>query len=105
MIAGAATCEGECVGNPGFTDYGAASDSYTALAFGLGLEINLPIPTADVRIPFSLKGNFNPGVGSTREERATHQVIAGTPPNINVETFNASWKFQAVANFGAKWHF
>jgi hypothetical protein len=104
VIAGDATCEGDCIANPGNTDYAATKEGYTAFAFGLGLEVNLPIPTADIRIPLSLKGNFNPGVSSKRDERATH-TVGGAPANINSENFSTAWKFQAVGNFGAAWHF
>ena len=73
-----------------------------AFAFGLGLEVNLPIPHADIRLPFSLRGNYNPGVKGTRDERANHQTNA---TNITREDFSTAWKFQATGTFGAAWHF
>ncbi|MCA9620062.1 MAG: hypothetical protein KC731_13645 [Myxococcales bacterium] len=102
VVPGDATCEEGCTSNPSQTTYGAYSEGYTAFAFGLGLEINLPIPTADIRIPLSLRGNVNPGVKGTREERANHVV---TGDRITTEDFSTAWKFQAVGNFGAAWHF
>ena len=90
----------------GTPTYGAKSESYTAFAFGLGMEINLPTPTVDMRIPFSLRGNVNPGVGSTRDERGSYQTaVVGGEPVITAETFNTSWKFQASFNIGLSGHF
>lgn len=95
-------CEQACQNNPSGTTYGAYSESYTAFAFGLGMEINLPIPKADIRIPLALRGNFNPGVGGTRDDRAEHDTAGG---NIVREEFSTAWKFQATGTFGAAWHF
>jgi hypothetical protein len=101
VIVGDAKCEEACTGNPSGTTYGAFSEGYTAFTFGLGLEVNLPVPTADIRIPLSLRGNFNP-TGGTRDDRANH-VTAGN--SLVQEDFSTAWKFQAVGNFGAAWHF
>jgi hypothetical protein len=102
VIPGDAECEDRCTDNPSGTDYGAFSESYTAFAFGLGMEINLPIPKADIRIPLSLRGNYNPGVGGTRDDRANHVTNA---TNIVREDYSTAWKFQATGTFGAAWHF
>jgi hypothetical protein len=87
------------VGGP---NYSASTADYTMFTFGLGLEIMLPIPSVDIRIPFSLRGSYNPGASDKRDERGDH-VVNGT--DLQSETFDTSWKFQAVANFGAAWHF
>ncbi|MEQ9320936.1 MAG: hypothetical protein RIF41_17370 [Polyangiaceae bacterium] len=102
VIPGDAECEERCTNNPSGTRYGAFSESYTAFAFGLGLEVNLPIPKADIRIPLSLRGNYVPSVAGTRDERANH-TDNGT--NLTSEEFSTKWKFQAAGTFGAAWHF
>lgn len=89
---------------PGGPIYGASTDTYTMFTFGFGLEVMLPIPDVDIRIPFSLRGSYNPGVSSARDERADPpQVVNGT--DLQSETFKTNFKFQAVGNFGAAWHF
>jgi len=106
VLASDGACTGECENNPGLTDYDAEAESYTALAFGLGIEINLPIPKADIRLPVSLRGNVNPSVSSERDDRATHQTgTVGGVPNLSRETFNTAWKFGAHGSFGLSWHF
>jgi hypothetical protein len=84
-------------------NYGAkAPESYTYFTFGLGLEFMLPIPSVDIRIPLTLRGSVNPGVSGERAERATPEVVGG---DFRGETYITEWKFKAVANFGASWHF
>ncbi|MEM9692500.1 MAG: hypothetical protein AAGA56_08150 [Myxococcota bacterium] len=100
VIGRNATCE-ECDSPPN-TQYAAVSASYTALAFGFGMEINLPVPNVDLRIPITLRGNFNPSVSDRREERATHVV---TNDNIDREEVAVEWKYQASGAFGLAWHF
>lgn len=88
----------------GAATYGATAESYTMFTFGFGLEVMLPIPSVDIRIPFSLRGSYNPGVSAKRDERSDPPPTAnGT--DLTRETFKTDWKFQAVANFGAAWHF
>jgi hypothetical protein len=97
-VPGGGTAAG--VGGPVYGT--AATESYTMFTFGLGLEIMLPIPSVDIRIPFSLRGSYNPGASDKRDERGDH-VVNGT--DLQSENFATNWKFQAVANFGAGWHF
>lgn len=112
VIAGDAECkltqsngEGSCDSPPGDTAFAAQSEDYVAVAFGLGIEINFPVlPLIDLRIPFHLRGNFSPGAGSTREDRADH-VIAPGGGDIQREIFHTAWQFQAAATFGVAWHF
>jgi len=102
VVPGDAKCEEACTSNPSGTTYGAYSEGYTAFTFGLGLEVNLPIPKADIRIPLSLRGNYVPSVGGTREDRA-NQTTNGT--NITSEEYSTKWQFQAAGTFGVAWHF
>ena len=60
------------------------------------------LPLIDLRFPFHLRGNYSPGAGVTREERANHDTLGN---NIVKETFHTAWQFQAAVTFGAAWHF
>ena len=82
--------------------YGAFTESYTMLAFGMGLEFNLPVKAADLRVPFSIRGGFNPSVGGTREERTRHTPDAGV---VTGESFSTAFKFQIGAQLGMAVHF
>ena len=72
--------------------------------FGLGVEINLPIPKVDLRIPLALRGSANPGVSDKRVERARH-VTSVTSDQLVSVSYNTEWKFQAVGSFGLSGHF
>jgi hypothetical protein len=75
----------------------AAADSYTMFTFGLGGEFKLPIPSVDLRIPFSLRGSVRPGAGNTLADRA--KVVDGHAQ------FNSAWRYQALATLGVAAHF
>jgi hypothetical protein len=47
----------------------AQADTYVMVTGGLGMEIKLPIPGLDLRIPISLRGSYNPGVGERLADR------------------------------------
>jgi hypothetical protein len=89
---------------PASTRKSAFSESYTNFTFGMGLEFKLPIPIEQVqfRIPFQLRGSFNPGVSGERIERAQHNVSGS---NLVSESYSTAFKFQAVAAFGLGVHF
>ena len=77
--------------------YGAYTRNYTMLAFGLGLEFNLPTKGADLRIPLTLRGGFNPSVGDSREERVHAFPDEG---DIAMERFDTAWQWTARAQIG-----
>lgn len=79
----------------------ARTDNYRFFTAGLGLEIKLPIPSVDVRIPFSLRGSYyNPG--DNVEDRADYSLNGNT---ITKVTYNTQWKWQALATLGAQIYF
>ncbi len=87
-------------------NFSAFSEKYTFLTFGFGMEINLPIPSVDIRIPIQLRGSYNPGVSDDRTERSnvTTRTEAG---NLKVasESYRTEWLWQVGANLGVMWHF
>ena len=88
--------------NVGQLDYSAYTESYTMFMFGLGVEVNLPIKEVDMRIPFTIRGGYNPGVSDERSERATHGPAEGT---ITEESFSTAWKYAVGAQLGLSVHF
>lgn len=61
------------------TANGAHSDNYKYWTFGFGLEIKLPVPDLDIRIPISIRGSYNPSVSDHVVDRWT---ITPAPPNF-----------------------
>jgi hypothetical protein len=94
-----ASTEGD---NPGTIQYSATAGSYTMFTFGLGLEINLPIPGVDIRLPIAVRGGYNPGVPDKRSEMANHTPVNQIPTQIE---FKSEWKWEAAGTFGAGVHF
>jgi len=93
--------------NPAGVTYSAYTDDYIAFTFGLGFEVNLPIPVVDVRIPISLRGNYNPGVTEKRDDRGTYVIgtdAAGDAAVVSA-SYSTEWKFQAVGQWGIAAHF
>ena len=74
----------------------ARTSNYTFFTAGLGLEIKLPIPAVDIRIPFSLRGSYY-NMGDKVEDRGefTNQRF----------TYDTRWKWQALATLGAQYYF
>jgi len=80
------------------TSYTAFTESYTMVAFGLGIEFNLPTPKVDMRIPLSLRGGYNPGVSNRRDERTRWQPESGPP--LTEESFSTAWQYTIRAQLG-----
>ena len=78
--------------------YGAYTEDYTMVAFGLGVEINLPTKGVDMRIPLSIRAGYNPGVGSRNE------MTRGGPPFAN-EEFSTAWEWTIRAQLGTSVNF
>ena len=67
--------------------------------FGLGMEIKLPVPKADIRIPLTLRGSYNPGVEAKAIDR-----LDGTP-TASKATFKTEWQWNAAATLGVAYYF
>jgi len=82
------------------TQYGAYTvDGYTMFAFGIGAEINLPTPFVDLRLPISLRGAYNPGIGGSRSDRVV--AIEGDDPTIlGAEFFSTTWEWNVRLHAG-----
>ena len=74
------------------------ADSYWMFAFALGMEVKLPLPVVDIRIPISIRGSATPGASSKPEDR-TRQTALGTLQ------YNAEWAYAFSLNAGAQIYF
>ena len=85
----------------------SVNDKYTMVTFGLGMEFRIPSFTKylDIRIPLSLRGGFNPGVGSVLDpDRATYQGTGFEINQIQSITYKSVWEWQAQGTIGATIH-
>ena len=89
-------------------------EAYTALRFGLGMDIMLPVPGVDLRIPINFAGNYNYGLGDDLEpERVTLGCGPVTtmvprsfdPSQCNRITYQSEWKWQAQFTLGLAYYF
>jgi hypothetical protein len=75
------------------------ADTYVMVTFGVGVEIKLPLPVIDLRLPIGIRGSFSPGVSSAYGDRTTNSL---TPPLV---TYRSEWKYAAAATLGAALYF
>jgi hypothetical protein len=87
----------------GGVDVAAEAESYIALAFGFGFEFVLPVPDMDVRIPFTLRGSWNPSVEDDITSRARFDIEGSQ--TLNAVVFKSEWEWQAVASMGVAFYF
>lgn len=76
---------------PGIT---ATADNYVMITGGGGIEIKLPLPVIDLRIPIGLRFSYNPSVPSAFADRVT-----ATSPTTAV--YHSEWKYAASLTLGA----
>jgi hypothetical protein len=84
------------------TRYTNKADNYTMLTIGIGGEFKLPIPSVDLRIPFSIRGSVRPRVGDGLADRATYDISGNVIRGVE---FNSAWRYQALATLGVAAHF
>ncbi len=97
---------GETTASPataGGVDVAAEAESYIALAFGFGFEFVLPVPDMDVRIPFTLRGAWNPSIEDEMSNRARFDIEGAN--TLNAVVFKSEWEWQAVASLGVAFYF
>ena len=78
--------------------YAQTADTYVMFTFGAGIEIKLPIPILDLRIPIGVRGSYAPGVSGTFADRTP---TIGPP----VTTYRSEWKFAVNGTLGAAIYF
>ncbi len=91
----------------GFPQIAAKADRYTMVSFGLGMEFVLPVPSIDLRIPFTLRGGYNPSAGDTLDDRATHTITPVGPHAVRIDKieYKSEWRYQAHATLGVAAYF
>jgi hypothetical protein len=76
----------------------AKADTYWMITGGGGVEIKLPLPILDLRIPITLRGSYNPGLSSKYLDRTKINATTGT-------TYDSAWKFAFNFTAGAAIYF
>jgi hypothetical protein len=80
------------------TNAKAYAEGYTMLTGGIGMEIKLPIPALDIRIPMSARLSLNPKSSSELAQRVNVD-LTGTA------TFRSEWKYQGLATLGVAFYY
>jgi hypothetical protein len=75
----------------------AKADNYVAITAGVGVEIKLPLPILDLRIPVDLRASYNPSVSSKFSDRVQS---GGT-----TLTYHSEWKYSVALTAGAALYF
>lgn len=80
----------------------AGAGAYSVWMAGLGLEVKLPIPGADIRIPLALRAGFNTPFSENATERALYALDAdGYVRSMELET---AWSYHAALTVGLTWY-
>jgi hypothetical protein len=72
----------------------ATAENYVAITGGAGIEIKLPIPVIDLRIPVGVRVSYTPGVPSGFSERVT-------PTSLTSAVYHSEWKYAFNLTLGA----
>lgn len=87
---------------PGGVAVAATADTYGVFTFGFGFEFMLPVDGMDVRLPFNLRGLYNPGYGNNLDGRATYTADGDV---LTGATFVTEWEWQAAVSLGLAFYF
>lgn len=79
----------------------SSASSYKMWTFGLGAEASIPGLSA-LRIPFSIRGSYNPSTGNSVNDRARWDV---TGNKVNGTTYITEWKFRPEITLGVSYFF
>lgn len=74
------------------------ADRYAYVTVALGVEISLPIPTIDLRVPIALRGSFNPGTSDAIDDR--RDVSLGPSGTVSRVTYRTEWQYQGALTVG-----
>lgn len=72
----------------------ATADNYVSITGGAGIEIKLPLPVIDLRIPVGLRVSYTPSVPSGFSERVT-------PTSFTSAVYHSEWKYAFNFTLGA----
>jgi hypothetical protein len=72
----------------------ASATSYTMLTWGAGGELDLPIPSVDVRVAATLRGSVTPGLGDGRAERATY--FGADVHRLDGIIYRTRWRYKVL---------
>lgn len=73
------------------------ADTYVMITGGLGVEIKVPLPILDLRIPIGLRASYNPSVSAKYSDRVT--LVNGTA------RYQSEWKYAVNLTAGAAIYF
>jgi hypothetical protein len=74
------------------------ASTYVMITGGVGIEIKLPLPVLDLRIPLGLRFSYAPGIPGTFDERVKVNPGGGY-------TYQSEWKFAVNGTLGAALYF
>ena len=77
----------------------AHADNYVMVTFGAGVEIKLPLPILDLRIPLGIRGSYNPSAPSSFSDRVKGNLLTGPL------TYYSGWKYDVNFTAGAAIYF
>lgn len=83
---------------------GAKADSYVMLAAALGVEIKLPLPAIDLRIPIAFRFGLNPGTSDKVVDR--RETATGISTNaVTAIAYKSEWQYQGQLTAGLSYWF
>jgi hypothetical protein len=93
-IVAPSSASGEVTGPGGATGSAPETAStYVMLTGGLGVEIKVPLPVLDLRIPIGLRASYNPSVSSKAQDRFSNNA------------YRSEWKYAVNLTAGAAIYF
>ena len=82
----------------------ASADAYSTLHFGFELEFKLPVASHDIRIPLSIRGHQNQGLGDGVDERMRFDRCDASGANCGEWTYITEWQWAAEIFLGLSLH-
>lgn len=101
LICSNVDAQGNCVGVTSEVEVGVHAESYTMFVAGLGFEFALPIENVDLRIPLSLRTEFNTSTPGAVSDRAKF-TSSGNQLKID---YLSEYEYHAAITLGMLYHF
>jgi hypothetical protein len=83
----------------------AKAEDFSLFAFGLGLEIALPIDGVDLRIPLTVRGAWNTSTSEKATDRADYTTNGGTTVVTFPTQISTAFEYYAGGSLGLAWYF